>query len=48
MGWDDEKNIRETLDRFHSLDINRIRVLLDSRTDHFWTEPSQAVGLNRM
>jgi hypothetical protein len=39
MGWDDEKTIREILDRFHSLDINRIRVLLDGRTDHFWTEP---------
>jgi hypothetical protein len=39
MGWDDEKIIRESLSRFHSLSINRVRVLLDGRTDHFWTEP---------
>jgi hypothetical protein len=39
MGWDDEKIIRESLSRLHSLSINRVRVLLDGRTDHFWTEP---------
>ena len=44
MGWDNEKIIRESLDRFHSLDINRIRVLLDGRTDHFWTEPIKPGG----
>ena len=44
MGWDDEKVIRDALDRLHSLDINRIRVLLDGRTDHFWTEPIKPGG----
>ena len=39
MGWEDEKVIRDCIDRLHRLDINRIRVLLDGRTDHFWTEP---------
>lgn len=39
MGWDDEKVIHEILDRLSSLDVNRVRVLLDGRSDHFWTEP---------
>jgi len=44
MGWDDEKIIDESLSRLHSLDINRIRVLLDGRSDHFWTEPIKPGG----
>jgi hypothetical protein len=44
MGWDDEKIIRESLSRFHALSINRVRVLLDGRTDHFWTEPIKPGG----
>jgi hypothetical protein len=39
MGWDSEQVIRDCIDRLHSLKVNRIRVLLDGRTDHFWTEP---------
>jgi len=39
MGWVDELVIRNCIDRLHGLEINRIRVLLDGRTDHFWTEP---------
>jgi hypothetical protein len=39
MGWEDEKVIRDCIDRLHRLDVNRIRILLDGRTDHFWTEP---------
>jgi hypothetical protein len=39
MGWDNEQVIRDCIDRLRSLEINRIRVLLDGRTDHFWTEP---------
>ncbi|HXH86570.1 MAG TPA: DUF4038 domain-containing protein [Nitrospira sp.] len=39
MGWDDEKVIRESIDRLSALDVNRMRVLLDGRSDHFWTEP---------
>ena len=39
MGWDDEKVIQTSISRLHVLDVNRIRVLLDGRTDHFWTEP---------
>jgi len=39
MGWDDEKVIRDSIDRLHGLLVNRIRVLLDGRSDHFWTEP---------
>ena len=45
MGWTDERIIRECLDRFNSLLVNRIRVLLDGRTDHFWTEPVKPNGL---
>lgn len=44
MGWDDEKIIRDALDRFHLLGVNRVRVLLDGRTDHFWTEPIKPGG----
>ncbi len=39
MGWDSEQVIRDCIDRLHSLEVNRIRVLLDGRADHFWTEP---------
>ena len=39
MGWDDEKTITDSLDRFRSLEVNRVRVLLDGRTGRFWTEP---------
>ncbi len=39
MGWDDEKVIHNSIDRLHDLEVNRIRVLLYGRTDHFWTEP---------
>ena len=39
MGWEGEKVIRDCIDRLHRFDVNRIRVLLDGRTDHFWTEP---------
>ena len=44
MGWDDEKIIHESLSRLHSFEINRVRVLLDGRTDHFWTEPIKPGG----
>jgi Protein of unknown function (DUF4038)/Putative collagen-binding domain of a collagenase len=39
MGWDSEQMIRDCIDRLHGFKVNRIRVLLDGRTDHFWTEP---------
>src|SRR5262249_11410585 len=39
MGWDSEQVIRDCIDRFHRLRVNRIRVLLDGRTGHFWGEP---------
>jgi hypothetical protein len=39
MGWDDDQVIRNCIDRLQRLAVNRIRVLLDGRTDHFWTEP---------
>jgi hypothetical protein len=39
MGWEDENVIRNSIERLHDLKVNRIRVLLDGRTDHFWTEP---------
>jgi Protein of unknown function (DUF4038)/Domain of unknown function (DUF5060)/Putative collagen-binding domain of a collagenase len=41
MGWDSEQVIRNCIDRLRSLEVNRIRVLLDGRTDHFWGEPIQ-------
>jgi len=39
MGWDDENVIRSAIARLDSLGINRIRVLLDGRSDHDWSEP---------
>jgi uncharacterized protein DUF4038/uncharacterized protein DUF5060 len=42
MGWDDEKVIRDCLSRFRKFKVNRVRVLLDGRTDHSWTEPVKA------
>jgi hypothetical protein len=39
MGWDSEEVIHNCIDRLRDLEVNRIRVLLDGRTDHFWTEP---------
>ncbi len=39
MGWEDEGVIRDCITRLHGLEINRIRVLLDGRTDQYWTEP---------
>lgn len=39
MGWDNEQVIRDCIERLNRLEVNRIRVLLDGRTDHFWTEP---------
>jgi hypothetical protein len=39
MGWDDEHTIFSSINRLKLLDINRIRVLLAGRSDHFWTEP---------
>ena len=39
MGWDNEEVIHHCIDRLRDLEVNRIRVLLDGRTDHFWTEP---------
>jgi hypothetical protein len=40
MGWQDEKVIRDALDRQHSLKVNRLRVLLGGgRSSSFWGEP---------
>jgi hypothetical protein len=39
MGWDDEQVIRGCIDRLRGLDVNRIRVQLDARTNSFWGEP---------
>src|SRR5262249_26875253 len=40
MGWQDEKVIREALDRQHRLKVNRLRVLLSGgRSSSFWGEP---------
>jgi hypothetical protein len=39
MGWENEHVIDDCIDRLHRLEINRVRVLLDGRTDQFWTEP---------
>jgi hypothetical protein len=40
MGWQDEKVIREALDRQHRLKVNRLRVLLaGGRSSSFWGEP---------
>jgi hypothetical protein len=38
MGWRDEAVSREILDRFARFKTNRVRVLLNGRSDHFWTE----------
>ena len=40
MGWDEEKIIQASLSSPHSLSHNRVRVLLDGRTDHFRTVAS--------
>lgn len=39
MGWEDERVIRDCITRLRALEINRIRVLLDGRSDQFWSEP---------
>jgi Protein of unknown function (DUF4038)/Domain of unknown function (DUF5060)/Putative collagen-binding domain of a collagenase len=39
MGWNNEQVIRDSIDRLRGLEVNRIRVLLDGRTDYFLTEP---------
>jgi len=40
MGWQDEKVIRDALDRQHRLKVNRLRVLLcGGRSSSFWGEP---------
>jgi hypothetical protein len=40
LGWRDEKVIRDSIDRFHQLGVNRIRVLLGGgRSSSFWGEP---------
>lgn len=41
MGWKDEQIIRDAIDRFASLDINRIRVAISGRQDDGsrWYEP---------
>jgi hypothetical protein len=39
LGWDSDQVIRDSIERLHRLGVNRIRVLLNGRTDHFWTEP---------
>ncbi len=39
MGWDDERVIQQVVDRYQRYKINRVRVLLTGRTDHFWSEP---------
>lgn len=39
MGWESEQVIRESIERLRRLGVNRIRMLLDGRTDHYWGEP---------
>jgi Protein of unknown function (DUF4038)/Domain of unknown function (DUF5060)/Putative collagen-binding domain of a collagenase len=39
LGWDDERIIRDSIDRLHRLKVNRIRVLLTGRCSSFWGEP---------
>jgi hypothetical protein len=40
MGWQNEKVIRDVLDRQHRLKVNRLRVLLGGgRSSSFWGEP---------
>lgn len=40
MGWRDERVIRSSLDRFHRLKVNRVRVLLAGRTNTMYGEPA--------
>jgi uncharacterized protein DUF4038/uncharacterized protein DUF5060/collagenase-like protein with putative collagen-binding domain len=44
MGWDDDQVITGAIDRLRDLEVNRIRVMLDARSDHFWTEPIEPGG----
>src|SRR5262249_3419582 len=44
MGWEDERTIRDCIVRLSRLGINRIRVLLDGRSDHYWSEPIRPGG----
>lgn len=44
MGWDDDLVINDAIDRLRDLEVNRLRVMLDARTDHFWTEPIESNG----
>ncbi len=40
MGWQDERVIRDSIDRLHRLKVNRMRVLLGGgRSASFWGEP---------
>jgi hypothetical protein len=39
MGWDDEKVIKDSIDRLHALKVNRLRVLIAGRSAQFWSEP---------
>ena len=39
MGWEDDAVIREILDRFARYKVNRVRVLLNGRSNHSWTDP---------
>jgi hypothetical protein len=39
MGSESEQVIRESIERLRRLGVNRIRMLLDGRTDHYWGEP---------
>jgi Protein of unknown function (DUF4038)/Domain of unknown function (DUF5060) len=39
MGWHEDRVIRYTIDRLHSLEINRLRVLLSGTADIYWGEP---------
>ena len=38
-GWSDEKIIQSSLERLHSLKVNRVRVTLAGRADKFYGEP---------
>jgi hypothetical protein len=39
MGWQDEKVIQSSIDRLHSLKINRMRVTIAGRSNLFYGEP---------
>ena len=39
IGWTDEKVIRDSIQRFHDLEVNRIRVTIAGRTDLLYGEP---------